>query len=483
MRTFTSFIKNKRSDLSDTHNGDSEVDVHTLLPLLLGTLLNPLNSSLIAIALIPIQRSLGVEMALLAWLVSAYYIAAAIGQTLMGWLVDQWGPRRLFLWGMALITGSSLLVVITTNPAWLIVIRVIQGVGTSAAYPAALVSIRNGRGKSFNPNRTLAVLAVTASTSAALGPVVGGLLISMVGWQAVFLINVPLAGIAAALAIKRLPSQDTNKAANVSDIATEPSQVRKRLDVLGMILFAAAMTTTLWSLLSFEGTQHIVRIVLGLALIATLIMVETRHRNPFIDVRELRRNKALSFILLEQTATNIVFYSAFFGLPMWLQAAMGFSSGTSGLLMLPIVGVSIIITPVTVRYIDRFGASRVLKYGVLTLILSATSIQLLTDTSTMLGITLIAVLLGLPNGLINLALQSALIASVTQSNTGAASGLFQTCRYIGASFATAILAVTLQNEPTTQRLHQVALVMSLGAVIMLALHLLGTKTRSPASLA
>ncbi|MGI3786440.1 MAG: MFS transporter, partial [Janthinobacterium lividum] len=110
--------------------------------LALGTSLNPLNSSMIAVALAQLQTDFGVGVATSSWLVSAFYIGAAVGQPLMGRLVDQVGARRMFLAGLALVLVASLATPFVPGFWWLVGLRVVQAFGTSTAYPAALVLIR-----------------------------------------------------------------------------------------------------------------------------------------------------------------------------------------------------------------------------------------------------------------------------------------------------------------------------------------------------
>jgi len=108
----------------------------------LGTLLNPLNSSMIAVALTRIQRDFHVTVGEVTWLISGFFLAAAIGQPLMGRLADLFGPRRVFLTGLGLVFATGLLAPLVPGFAWLVVVRGLQALGTSAAYPAGLALIR-----------------------------------------------------------------------------------------------------------------------------------------------------------------------------------------------------------------------------------------------------------------------------------------------------------------------------------------------------
>src|SRR5438067_4832320 len=173
-----------------------------------GTLLNPLNSSMIAVALVPLQSDFKVSVAVASWLISGFYLAAAVAQPLMGRLADQFGARRVFGAGLLLVGMASALAPLSPAFGWLVAFRVLQACGTSAAYPAGLAMIRarsgDPRGKA--PAAALGAMAIAASVSAALGPPLGGFLVGLAGWPAIFLVNVPVTAVGLVLARRWLPA-------------------------------------------------------------------------------------------------------------------------------------------------------------------------------------------------------------------------------------------------------------------------------------
>src|SRR5215472_14848750 len=108
----------------------------------LGTLLNPLNSSMLAVALVSFGSTFHVSLVTATWLISSFYLAGAVGQPLMGRLADLIGPRRVFCLGLLLVGVASLFVLWASSFGWLVVLRVFQALGTSAAYPAGLALFR-----------------------------------------------------------------------------------------------------------------------------------------------------------------------------------------------------------------------------------------------------------------------------------------------------------------------------------------------------
>jgi MFS family permease len=161
-------------------------------PLLIGTLLNPVNSAMIATALVPIGRDLHARPASTVWLVAGLYLAAAVGQPTMGRIADLYGPRKVIVAGLVLVVAAGLAGALAPGLGWLVFARVLLGLGTSAAYPAAMTMIRARAREAgiATPGTVLGMVAITSQVSAAVGPALGGLLVGLTGWRSTFLLNV-----------------------------------------------------------------------------------------------------------------------------------------------------------------------------------------------------------------------------------------------------------------------------------------------------
>ncbi|HEU4426563.1 MAG TPA: MFS transporter, partial [Pilimelia sp.] len=138
----------------------------------LGTLLNPLNSSMIAVALVALQQAFDVGVATSSWLVSAFYLAACVAQPLMGRIADRFGPRRVYCTGLGIACATGLVALVAPNFGSLVACRVAQAIGTSAAFPAGLALIRRIAG-GRPPATTLASISMANGSGAALGPLLG----------------------------------------------------------------------------------------------------------------------------------------------------------------------------------------------------------------------------------------------------------------------------------------------------------------------
>ena len=154
-----------------------------IAPLVLGSVLNPINSTMLATALVPIAESLGSDIAATGWLIAALYLTTAVAQPTLGRMVDLLGARRVFLASLGLVAAAGLCGQFASTLAGLVAVRILLGVGTSGAYPAAMRILRErGEATGSKPPRfVFGVMTLSAFSTTAVGPVIGGLLVSAFG--------------------------------------------------------------------------------------------------------------------------------------------------------------------------------------------------------------------------------------------------------------------------------------------------------------
>src|SRR5258708_5202079 len=163
--------------------------------LLLTSTLNPINSSLIATALVSIAHALSVPVGRTAILVSALYLASSIAQPTARKLAEQFGPRRVSMVGILFVLLGGIIGGVAQDIPTLTVALVLIGIGTSAGYPAAMVIIRRRTvwaGMSDPPGRVLGGLTIAGTITIAIGPPIGGVLVEFLGWRSTFLVNIPI---------------------------------------------------------------------------------------------------------------------------------------------------------------------------------------------------------------------------------------------------------------------------------------------------
>jgi MFS family permease len=436
-------------------------DRKLIAPMVLGSVLNPINSSIIAVSLIPIGAAFGAPPARTAWLVSALYLATAIGQPVVGRLVDLYGPRRLFLTGTGLTGVAGILGMVAPNLGVLIVARVILGFGTCAGYPAAMSLIRAeaGRTGQESPGGVLTVLAVANQTIAVIGPTLGGLLIGLGGWRSTFGVNIPLSAACLVLGALRLPRQAGRG-------AEEPATTRlaSRLDIAGMALFAGMLVPLLLFLMTPRlGHWYLLLLTAGTA--AGLAIRESRAATPFIDLRVLAGNRALLATYGRCLLAYVVSYAFLYGFAQWLEDGRGLSASHAGLALMPMFLAGIVVATVTGR---RNGIRGKLVAGALGQVVACAMLLTLGAGSAVWLLIAVALVMGVPQGLTGLALQNSVYQQADPERLGSSAGLMRTFMYLGAIVSAAANGAFLHDRADTSGLHHLAWFMLAVSALLLA---------------
>jgi MFS family permease len=401
----------------------------------LGTALNPLNSSMIAVALVVLRADFGLDVAAVTWVVTSFYLASAAGQPVMGRLADRFGPRRMFMLGMALVAVTCALAPLAPNFALLCVARAVMALGTATAYPSAVVMVGAVAHRAkVDSARPLGRLQMANTSAAAVGPVVGGLLVGFVGWEALFLINVPLALAALLIVRQAAPPDEAREQGTVAELVRDS-------DLPGILGFVAALLLVMMAALNVAPGYRWWMLAVGTAIGALFAWRELRFNRPFLDLRLLGHNRPLMLVYLGFAVFSSVYYFVFFGLPQLLQEAGGYDPGVVGLLMLPLATMSVVATPWAVKAMGRFGVRRVLIAGVVLLTAVAALMWLLTGTLVIPLVVVLTALMGVPYGTVSIATNQGMFVSTRPQERGVAAGIYQTCRYVGAITATVMIGV------------------------------------------
>lgn len=426
----------------------------------MGSTLNPINSSMLATALVPIASFMHVSVAQTTILVTALYLASSIAQPTAGKLSAEFGPRRVFLTGIVMVLLGGLFGGFGRNLIMLIVSRILIGIGTSTAYPSAMLLIRRRAasvGMSKPPGNVLGALQIAGVITAAVGLPIGGLLVDAWGWRTIFLVNIPFALVAFIMAALWIPKDEAIVG------ATTVREISLRIDIMGILGFAAtvsALMVFLFSLPSPHWTALILAVVLG----GGLIWWELRTSHPFIDVRMLTSNLALTRTYARFSLITLCIYTVLYGVTEWISAARGTSALEAGLLILPMSVISaVVVGPVSKRNLVRgplivcAGSSIVASLGVM----------FLTANTSIVWILLITVVFGITMGTMASSNQTALYLQVTSDQIGTASGLLRTFGYVGSIASSALIGIVFHTRVSDSGLHHIAVIMTVISVIAL----------------
>ncbi|MER7678548.1 MFS transporter [Streptomyces sp. NPDC096934] len=439
-------------------------DRRLLPPMMLGSVLNPVNSTIIAVSLIPIGDALGAPPSQTAWLVSALYLATALGQPVVGRLIDVFGPRRLFLVSTSLVGVAGVVGTLAPNLGVLIASRVLLGFGTCAGYPAAMALLRSEARRTGrdSPGGVLTALAVANQTIAVIGPLLGGLLIGLGGWRATFALNVPLAAAAVLLGLLRLPREaGTGESPRRGRLAAQ-------LDLPGMALFAVTLVSLLLFLMNLHLRDWYLPVT-ALAASAAFAAWELRAATPFIDLRVLGGNTPLLATYGRALVAYTVSYAFLYGFTQWTEEGFGLSPLHAGLAQIPMFLVAIGVSLLSGR---RQGVRGKLLVGGVGQIVACVVMLTLTGNSPVWTLVLVALVFGVPQGLNSLALQNSVYFQADPERTASSAGLLRTFAYVGSMVASATTAASFGRRADTGGMHHLAWVMLGAGVVYLLLTVL-----------
>jgi predicted MFS family arabinose efflux permease len=288
---------------------------------------------------------------------------------------------------------------------------------------------------------------MSAMATVALGPALGGILTGFAGWRAIFLVNLPLAMVGMLLVLLWIPEDEPR-----------PNGLRRlvhELDFIGIGCFASLLLAGMVFLMSLTHPKWWV-LALFVLLGVLLVRHSLRRHEPFINVRMLIRNRALTATYVRFGATNLMVYFMLYGFSQWLQTGPGLSSTKAGLVTLPM---SVLGALSALAAGHMKGIRNPLIFGTVGLLFAAGCIVLITSgTSTML-LMLLILPFGLPQGVCSNANQAAVYLQAPHEQIGTAAGLLRTSLYMGAITASSLLGLVFGKRPTDQGLHVMAWMM------------------------
>ncbi|SOC41525.1 MFS transporter [Ureibacillus acetophenoni] len=423
-----------------------------ILAVALGVILNPLNTTMITVALPAIQKDFELSATNISWLIASYFIISAIFTPLIGKLSDIYGRKLIFLIGLGLVVVSSVLAPLSPNLPMLLAMRGIQAIGTSALFPAGVGIVRNTI--QHNQNRVIGTLAVFATTSAAFGPTIGGVLVQFGGWPIIFYVNLPILAIGIVLTLMFIPKDEKNKATSY------------KLDIIGILLFSLFITCWMIFLLGLENGVQFVTLILAIGLTVVFYMYEKRREEPFIDVNFFRKNLNITVIYGQYILSTVIFFAVLLSFPTFIQIVLGESSQMAGIVMLSLSIFAMIMTPVATRWMERAGFRIPLLASVLVGLVGVILLFTVKDDSLLIWVGVVLAVTGISNGIQNIGLQNLLYTYIAPEESGIASGLLMTSRFIGNILASSIYGVAFATGMSVANMSTMAIGLLVVAVVL-----------------
>ncbi len=425
------------AQVTEPHDGGPALTPLALALVVLGSFMVVLDFSIVNVALPSIATDLGFRSNSVQWVVTAYAITFGGLLILGGRVADNFGRRRLFVLGLLLFAGASLLAGLVHDAASLVVARTIQGVGAAIVAPASLSLITARIAEGPRRTRALGIYGATASVGFVAGQVLGGVLVEFTTWRAIFLVNVPVGLVASVLALRL--------------IAPDRPTRRIRLDLFGGLLITAAVGTLVLAIsegpdLGWGDWTVLSGVAVSVLSFAGFVAHERRTPAPLVDFRLVRRRPirtaaTLTFLLGAWNAGELVVLSVYMqrvlhdsplvaGLIVAPQGLAGFCAGFFGARLIGRVGLHrwlvattaaagagfLVLTrlPISGHYSPLFNAVVLIGFG---------------TAGTMFGTNVMAA------------------AGVAGRDQGLVGGVVNTTRQVGAAFGVAVLVAIAGSDP------------------------------------
>jgi EmrB/QacA subfamily drug resistance transporter len=404
-----------------------------LVVLCVGFLMIILDQTIVNVALPSIQSDLGFSQSSLAWVVNAYLIAFGGLLLLAGRLGDLLGRRRIFMVGLAVFVGASLLCGLAQSQSVLVGARFLQGIGGAMTSAVILGMIVTMFPEPRERAKAIGVYSFVAAAGASIGLLLGGVITEAINWHWIFFVNLPI-GVATALLAIRLVKAD------------EGIGIGKGADVLGALLLVGALMLGVYTIVETTdygwGSAHTLGLGgLSLALLASFVAREAPPSTPLVPLRIFRSRNIAGANLIQALMVAGMFGMFFLG-AIYLQRVLGYDPLEVGLAFLP---VAVLIGALSLGFSERlnmrFGAKATLLPG-LGLIIAGLLLfaRAPVDASYLVDILPVMVLLGVGAGVVFPSLGILAMSSATEEDSGLASGLVNTSLQVGGALGLAVIA-------------------------------------------
>jgi EmrB/QacA subfamily drug resistance transporter len=391
-----------------------------LLGIGLGVFMATVDFSIVNISLPTLMREMDVSLAAIEWVALSYALVVTSLMLGVARLGDMLGKRRVYLRGLVVFTLGSLLCGAAQGAYWLIACRALQAVG-AVMMQALGIAIVTEAAPASRRGSALGIMGGVVSLGLAAGPPLGGLLIGLVGWRAVFLVNVPVGLLALWVVSRHVP-------------AGEPAPGRQRFDALGAgVLFLAligyALGMTMGQHGGFGQPQVTGFFVLAAACLALFLRVEAKAAQPMLNLAMFRRGEFSLGLLLSWICFMVM--GGMFLLPFFMQMAQGYPPERIGLLMMVVPVCMGLVAPWAGALSDRYGSSLITLLGLGLQAVGCLTVSTLTPETAPLGYVLRVAPLGLGLGLFHSPNNSAIMGAAPRESLGVAGGMVALARTLG----------------------------------------------------
>jgi EmrB/QacA subfamily drug resistance transporter len=405
---------------------------------ILGAIMSVLDTTIVNVALHDLSRDLHATLGGIQWVVTGYLLSLAAVIPVTGWAVRRFSARRLYLIALVVFTAGSALCAVATSSTELIAFRVLQGVGGGMITPIGQMILVKAAGPRNLP-RVMSFIGVPIVLAPVFGPTLGGLLLQTIGWQWIFLVNVPVGALALTMALRLLPHDEAD------------SRHAERLDLTGLLLAATGVVGITYGLSASESAGSLTAlsvvgpVLAGLVLLGLFVARARRVAHPLLDLR-LFTNPAFRAASIVTFCLGAALFGAMVLLPLYFQTVRGESALSTGLLLIPQGvggGLGMFLSG---RATERLGAGRTSLIGGLVMAAATLPYLLVTATTPFVVIDAAMLVRGIGVGLAIMPAMTAAFSVLSPEQVNDASPQLTVLQRVGGSLGTAIFAVVLEGQ-------------------------------------
>jgi len=395
----------------------------------LTSFMGPFMISAVNVALPAIQEDLRMTAVQLSWIATSYLLAVAVGLIPAGKIADIHGRKKVFSIGLSIYTLGATAAAFAGTAAWLIVFRVIQGLGAGMFVTTGMAILTS----IFPPQkrgRVIGIYVAAVYVGLSVGPFVGGFLTQHFGWRSIFLVMFPLGLSSIAITLSCLKGEWVDAR-------------RQRFDVLGSLIYAGAILSLVYGASSLPSLSGSVLVPVGLLGLVLFCWQQNRTPYPLFEVSLFLENHTFAFSSLAALLNYSATFAVTFLLSLYLQYIKGLSPQTAGIVLMAQPVMMALFSPFFGRLSDRMEPRLLASGGMgITVVGMGVFTQLHTDSS-LVGIVCNLVLLGFGFALFSSPNMSAIMGAVTKEQYGVASGAVATMRLMGQMVSMAIATLVL----------------------------------------
>ncbi|MBP1927556.1 EmrB/QacA subfamily drug resistance transporter [Methanolinea mesophila] len=383
----------------------------------LGSFLTPFDTSAVNIALPTIGKEFMLDAITLGWISTAYLLASAVFLVPFGKLGDLYGRKKIFLAGIGLFATASFVISLSLDPAMIIALRFVQGIGSAMIFGTSLAMLtsvypREERGKAIG----ITIMCVYLGLS--LGPTLGGYMTDILGWRSIFWVNIPLGIIVIAMTLRYLAGEWKDPSGG-------------RFDLIGAVIYGLSLSSLTYGLSLGPVPAALGFLVLAGAGIAYFVYYELKAPYPVLEIRLFSGNRVFTFSNLAALVNYSATFAVTFLMSLYLQFGKGFSAEYAGLILVAQPLTQAIFAPLAGRLSDRIEPRYIATAGMTLTAVGLLSLTFLSVDTMLVFIVGSLLFLGMGFGLFSSPNTNAIMSSVHPRYYGIASGMVGTMRLVG----------------------------------------------------